>query len=96
MYTLRTFTEESEVNNWLGDHYEVVRREESYPRFSELYLERFGRPHLADSDEQASEETKRCYAIVITQTDEQLPLFKNQPNYVMTPGGKTFSNLTYK
>lgn len=96
MYTLRTFTEDSEVNNWLGAHYEVVRREESYERFSELYLQRFGRPHVADLDETASEETKRCYAIIITFDEEQIPLFKHQSNYIMTNGGKTFSNLTFK
>lgn len=96
MYTLRTFTENSEVNNSLGRHYEVVRREESYERFSELYLQRFGKHHVADLDKQSSEETKRCYAILVTYEEEQIPLFKGQSNYIVTDSGKTFSNLTFK
>ena len=96
MYTLRTFTENSEVNNFLGEQYEVVRREESYTRFAELFQENFEKPHVADDDPTASEETIRCYAMVVNEKQEPMGLFKGQTNYIVTPGGKTFSNLTYK
>lgn len=96
MYTLRTFTETSEVNNFLGEQYEVVRREENYDRFAELFQENFEKPHVADDDPTANEETIRCYAMVINEKQEPIGIFKGQSNYIVTPGGKTFSNLTYK
>ena len=96
MYTLRTITETSEVNNWLGMHYEIIRREEHYDRFCEIFESRFGKTHKADDDSLSDEETVRCYAFVITENEEQLPIFKNQRNYIVTQNGKTFSNLTYK
>lgn len=95
-FTLRTFTETSEVNNYLGDQYEIVYREQNYNRFNELYLDRFGRNHVSDSDPSASEESIRTYAIVVNSKEESIPIFKNQKNYIVTSGGKTFANLTYK
>lgn len=96
MYTLRTFTEDGEVNNFLGEQYEVVRREENYERFAVLFQENFGKPHVADLDPDSSEETKRCYAMVVNEKQEPIGIFKRQTNYIVTLGGKTFSNLTYK
>lgn len=96
MYTLRTFTENSEVNNWLGEQYEVVRREENYDRFAELFEQNFDKPHVAEDCETADEHTKRCYAIVVNEKQEPIGVFKGQTNYIVTPGGKTFSNITYK
>lgn len=96
MYTLRTFTETSEVNNWLGDQYEIIRREESYERFSDTFEKTFDKPHVADDDPKADEVSKRCYAFIANQNEEPLPLYKGQTNYIVTAGGKTFSNLTYK
>lgn len=96
MYTLRTFTETSEVNNWLGAQYEIVRREESYDRFTDLFLDRFDKEHVADLDPTADEETKECYAFVITEGEEVIPVFKCQKNYIVTGSGKTLDNITYK
>jgi len=95
MYTLRTFTDTSEVNNSLGDYYEIVRREEAYERFSELFKEHFDIDHIADLDPTSSEETRTCYAIISTLRDT-IPVYKGQKNYIMTAEGKTFCNITYK
>jgi len=59
MYTLRTFTENSEVNNWLGSQYEVIMREQSYDRFQELFKEYFEKDHVADLDPTSTEETQK-------------------------------------
>jgi hypothetical protein len=96
MYTLRTFTETSEVNNLLGDQYEIVKREEQYERFCELFEIYFDKPHLADLSPSADEVTQRCYAFVFNEKKEPMPVYKNQRNYIMTDSGKTFSNITYK
>lgn len=96
MYTLRTFTEDSEVNNWLGNHYEVVMREQSYERFQNLFRNFFEKDHVADLDPTATEITQRCYAFVINEKEQPLPVYKGQKNYIVTVGGKTFSNITYK
>lgn len=95
-FTLRTFTEVSEVNNYLGNQYEVVKRDENYNRFSELFKENFGKSHLSDDDPKSDEETKRCYAMVVNEKQEPIGIFKGHTNYIVTDGGKTFANLTYK
>jgi hypothetical protein len=96
MYTLRIFTETSEINNWLGSQYEIVMREESYDKFKELFKSHFEKDHVADLDPTSTEATQRCYAFVLNEKKETIPVFKGQKNYIVTVGGKTFSNLTYK
>jgi len=95
MYTLRTFTDTSEVNINLGDYYEITRRFEAPKEFALLFEDHFEKKHVADLDPEASEESKLCYAIISTQRDT-VPLYIGQKNYVVTDSGKTFSNLTYK
>jgi hypothetical protein len=95
MYTLRTFTDTSEVNINLGDYYEIVRREEAPASFAVLFEDHFEKKHVADLDPTSSEETRLCYAIIQTQRDT-VPLYKGQKNYIVTETGKTFSNLSYK
>lgn len=96
MYTLRTFTEDSEVNNYLGEQYEVIKREEAYDRFSEIFKDYFEREHLADLSPSSDEEMQRCYAFVLNDKKEPMPIYKGQKNYIVMDSGKTFSNLTYK
>jgi len=96
MYTLRTFTENSEVNNWLGDQYEIIRREESYEAFAEQYRKYFDKNHVADNDPTADEISQRTYAFVINSKNEPMPIYKGQKNYIVTESGKTYSNITYK
>ena len=96
MYTLRTITETSEVNNWLGYQYEIITREESYEAFKPLFDDYFDEPHVADLDPTANEGTKRCYAFILNEKEEPIPVYKGQKNYIVTENGKTFSNITYK
>jgi len=96
MYALRTFTENSEVNNWLGDQYEIIRREECYERFSELFKDYFEKDHLADLSPSSDEESQRTYAFIINSKNEPIPIYKEQKNYIVTESGKTYSNITYK
>ena len=96
MFTLRTFTEDSEVNNYLGEQYEVIKREESYERFCDLFEKHFEKDHLADCSPSADEHTKRCFAFVLNEKEETIPIYKGQKNYIVTASGKTFSNLTYR
>ena len=95
MYTLRTITEDGEVNVNLGDYYEITRRFVDRESFSRLFENHFEKKHVADLDPGADEETRRCYAIISTQRDT-VPLYTGQENYIMTDSGKTFSNLTSK
>lgn len=94
MYTLRTFTDVSELNINLGDQYEITRRFVSPKEFAKSFEAHFEKKHVADSDPDASEESKLCYAIIHTKRDT-IPLYKGQNNYIMTDSGKTFSNITF-
>lgn len=96
MYALRTFTENSEVNNWLGDQYEIIRREESYEAFAEQYRKYFDKSHVADNDPAADDISRRVYAFILNEHEQAMPVYKEQKNYIVTESGKTYSNITYK
>lgn len=96
MYSLRAFTENSEVNNWLGDQYEIIRREESYGAFAEQYRKYFDKSHVADNDSAADEISRRVYAFILNEHEQAMPVYKGQKNYIVTESGKTYSNITYK
>jgi len=96
MFALRTIIDNRQYNKVLGHEYQVIEREVEYDAFCDFFRESFGYHHMADGDVLADNYTKACYAFVVTQGFKPIPLYKEQPNYVMTESGQTFSNLTYK
>lgn len=96
MFALRTIIDNRQYNKDLGHEYQVIERDVEYDAFCVFFKSAFGYDHVADLDKKADNYTTNCYAFVVTQTYEPVPLYKNQKNYIMTSAGKTFSNLTYK
>lgn len=96
MFALRKIIGNSQTNYALGVEYTVVEREVECEKFSEVFLKSFGYSHVADLDPESDNYTKNCYAFILTQDFDAIPLYMKQKNYVMTESGKTFSNLTYR
>lgn len=96
MFALRKIIENQQNNYSLGIEYTVVERFVEPEKFSEVFLKSFGYSHVSDLDPMSDNYTKNCYAFILTQEFDAIPLYLNQKNYIMTESGKTFSNLTYK
>lgn len=98
MYTLRRISSNGiEMNSALGKSYTVVNRFVSYEEFRQDFAVVFGKPHVADMDENADSDTKSVYAFVGTENGDKIyPLYSKQQAYIMTESGATFSNLTLK
>lgn len=82
------------MNQALGDGYTLVSRHESYEEFRRSFEAMFGKPHFADNDDNADDDTRNCYAFVGNGPLLQ-PLWKNQKAFVMTENGATFANISY-
>lgn len=98
MYTLRRISGQGvEMNFALGNSYTVVNRFLSYESFAEDFKEFYGKPHVADLDPLADDDTKGVYAFVGSENGINVyPLYTGQQAYIMTESGATFSNLTMK
>lgn len=96
MFILRKIIERSETNYELGIQYSIVHRFEEQELFQETFDKVYGYKHVADLDVMADNYTRNCYAFIITNDYQPIPLYFNQKNYIMTENGKTFSNLSYK
>ena len=83
------------MNQMIGDGYTLIHRETNYDDFCKTFEAVFQIKHVADLDETSNEDTKDCYAFVCNGLFVQ-PLYKNHKNFIMTSGGKTFDNLSYK
>lgn len=97
MYTLRRISGQGvEMNFELGKTYTVVHRFLSYEDFKRDFEHIFSKPHVADDDPTADEDTKKVYAFVGNEGGSTIyPLYSNQHAYIMTENGATFSNLTF-
>ena len=97
MFVLRKFNGKGlESNQSLGDSYHIVYRETQYEEFCRSFKAWCGKDHVADGDTEATDITKRCYALIIHMEGRKIiPLYKTQENYIMTENGRTFANVTY-
>lgn len=96
MFTLRRYSGSGvQMNQMIGDGYTLIDRESNYDDFCKTFEAIFQRKHVADLDETSDKDTKDCYAFVCNGSFVQ-PLYKNQKNFIMTSGGKTFDNVSYK
>lgn len=96
MFALRKIIENTEYNYALGVAYSLINRETNYKEFCEEFEKEFGYNHVSDLDEMADDYTTSCYCFIITNDFKSIPLYKGQKNYIVTDGGKTYANLTYK
>lgn len=87
MYTLRRISKNGlETNQYLGESYTVIDRDLD-DEFKRSYQAVFNRPVPDDTD---------VYAFVGNENGDVIfPLYENQRNYIVSPNGATFSNLTY-
>lgn len=84
---LREFAPDGPKHNKdIGDHYVLI--DFRVPdKFSETSRIRFGDVPTPEN----------CYAFIIhSKGSEIIPLWKNSHYYIMTDGGQTFENLTFK
>lgn len=94
MFILRRFSGQGvEMNHTLGKDYTLIHRETNPGEFREIFQKFFHKPHVADLDPTADDDTKNVFAFV--SGDILQPLYKNQKNYIMTESGKTFCHLFY-
>lgn len=98
MFTLRRISGQGvEMNFALGKTYTVVHRYLAYEAFAADFEKFYGKPHVADIDPTADEDTKRVYAFIGSDGGENVyPLFEKQQAYIMTESGATFSNQTLR
>ena len=98
MFVLRQFANGGvESNRILGDHYQVIYREQQYDLFQQTFKDHFEQDHVADLDPSSTEATKKCFGFIIFQDGSRLwPLYCHEHYYVMTGKGSTFSCLTMK
>ena len=97
MYTLRSFDNEGiESNLFLGKAYQLINREVNSEAFRKLYKKAFGKDHVADLDETATECSKDCMGFLTDENGILHYLSKKETYYVMSSDGKTFANITYR
>lgn len=96
MFTLRTVTPDGlESNQFLGKRYNFVSRDTNREEFCRCYKVVFNVDHVADLDKMSDEFAKKCYGIIVYNDGSELtPLYKGNRNYIMSPNGQTFANLT--
>lgn len=81
MYTLRKIlTGGVELNISLGPSYQVISQKKS-----DVFRETVQKRGFADNSPIA--------AIVINSIDDQYPVWEDEPAYIMSPDGSTFSRL---
>lgn len=96
MYTLRTIGEcQTQINTFLGSEYILINRFSNYDRFCEIYLEVFGKNHVADLDETSDHFSQSTYCFV-NYNGIQKALFIQDYNYIVSSNGNTFCNLSMK
>jgi len=95
MFALRTVSNGVRSNQDLGTRYSVVNRETNPEQFRDTFKVVFLQDHVADSDPTADEITRNVYGFVISPQQGLFPLYKNDENYIMTDGGKTFESISY-
>lgn len=96
MFTLRRFNSQGvEMNQILGESYTFIHRQINPEQFRASFHTHFCKPHVADLDETADDDTKRVYAFVFDTNGAAYPLYKNQKAYIMTENGNTFSNVSH-
>jgi len=76
------------MNLEIGSNYTLVSRTTNSRDFNRVFP-------IVFPESQSTEEEPECYAFVTNGT-VSLPLYRNQKNFIMTEGGKTFDNLTYR
>lgn len=96
MFTLRRFTGNGvQMNQAVGNEYTFIHRERNPEDFKLSFEIYFEKAHVADLDPTADNDTKDCYAFVVNGSFVQ-PLYKQQESFIMTAGGKTFDNVSFR
>lgn len=97
MFTLRRITgDRAEINDFIGESYTFIGRERSPKLFAEIFKDIFKKDQAA-FDPKSEEPDNRVYAFVVyfPGTYRQA-LYANQEAYIMTSGGETFANVSFK
>lgn len=97
MYTLRRVSGNGVVMNQdIGDSYTYISRETSYDDFCKAFKKVYGKPHVADLDDNSDDDTKNVFGFVSGKGGALLePLRGNQRNSIITENGKTLEQLRY-
>lgn len=96
-FILRTvYSDRTESNKILGSDYQFIHRELNYNEFSNMFNATFERTHVSDNDPESDKNTKQVYAFVVYDGGNVIPLSKDLAYFVMTEGGKTFANLSFR
>jgi len=90
------YSDRTELNKSLGGDYQFIHRELNYNEFSNMFNAVFERTYVADNDDESDINTKQIYAFVVHDGGKAIPLNKDLTYFIMTEGGKTFANLSYR
>ena len=87
MFVLRKIFGCGVENNFiLGNSYQLILAEHNSLEFQDVSMREFG-----------DEFNDECYGFVVGEDIKSpISLWVSQKNYIMTDGGKTFDNLTYR
>lgn len=93
MYTLRSISKEGlETNKSIGSSYTVIQAVSNPNEFSRAFENYFDREWNIQEDK----DSRECYSFIAFEDGTLQPLYKGQRNYIMTPQGTTFSNLSFR
>lgn len=94
MFTLRRISQNGvQMNYQIGHEYTLIMREYNYRDFAETFELKFKRP-LADDNKPDSDDAS-IHAFLVNGS-EILPLYRDQPAYIMSENGTTFDNVSYR
>jgi len=97
MYTLRTIRDDgTEQNFYLGKFYSLLLKERMPEKeWVNLCETHFGEAYNENVDKKEINTYNTCKAIVESEDGTRHHILYYHRNYIMTEGGKTFSNLSY-
>lgn len=82
------------MNRVLGRGYTLVHRFETPEEFRRCFESYFEKPHVADGDPEADDDTRRVYAFISDDNGQLQPLYTGQKAFIMTENGATFANVS--
>ncbi len=91
MFILRQISKEGiESNSIIGDSYNFIHKDINYREFCKTFELTFEKSYEEDLKD---DNAKTCYAFISNGVFMR-PLYKGNSYFIMTEGGKTFSNVS--
>jgi len=95
MFILRQIAENgTETNSPIGDEYTLIQEITSPEEFEEIFNRVLGRPTNMEKSDDPRGADKIYGFLEIGYSENTIPLYYTDVNYIMTEEGKTFANVS--